>query len=94
MAWLYAAAFLSWGVVLIYMIPSVWRVYVRTHHWNDPARLLALLVAALMMGFLGRRLAHGELASDPAMIGLLLADIAVATFTLCLGHSYGRGRRA
>lgn len=94
MAWLYALAFLSWGAVLLYMAPSVWRMYVKQHHRNDPARLHALLVAALMMGFLGRRLFHGDFASDAAMVGLLLADIAVAAFTLHLGHSYGRGRRA
>lgn len=92
MVWLYALAFAAWAGVSLYMLPSAWSIYVRRGRWGDMARLNVLLISGLMMGFLGRRIAAGEHHVDQAMVGLLLASVAVAAFTAFTARTYGRGR--
>ncbi len=90
---LFWTAILIWVAVVFYMAPAVWSLYVRQGRWGDPARLYCMLVALVFIGFLARRVAHGELAYDGTMVGLLFACIGLAIFTLHLARTYGRGRR-
>jgi hypothetical protein len=92
MFWLYALAFASWAGVFLYMLPAVWSLYVKQGRWGDPARLNVLLIAALIMGFLGRRIAFGHFDTDQPIIGLLVASTGVAAFTAFTARTYGRGR--
>lgn len=93
MTWLYVLALISWAGVLAYMTPAVWSIYVaRTRH-GDPARLVCLLYAMLMIGFLFRRVVARETSWDEALAVLLIASIKVAAATLFTARTYGRGRR-
>ena len=93
MSWLYGLALLSWAAVLCYMTPAVWSIYVAQTRHGDPARLVCLLFAATMIGFLARRLIVRQVTVDPSMIVLLIASIGVAIFTLHTARTYGRGKR-
>lgn len=93
MTWLYVLALTAWAGVLAYMTPAVWSIYVRKTRHGDPARLVCLLFAMLMIGFLFRRVVTEETGWDESMAVLLAASIAVAGVTLFTARTYGRGRR-
>lgn len=90
---LYVAAVTAWAAVIAYMAPAVWSIYVRQTRKGDPARAICLLYAALMCGFLARRIAFEGMAGGWAVGALLAASTGVAVLTLRVAYGYGRGSR-
>ena len=86
-------AILSWLGVLGFTTPSLWALYTSRGRRGDPGRLLCALFALLMVGMLSRRVLVQESTSDISIIGLMIAAIGVAGFTIYIAVAYGRGHR-
>lgn len=85
---------ITWGIMLVYMLPGAWSATTAQARYGDPMRLACAATAFVFIGFnlywvFGPR-AHSS-PSDPLMNSLLMLSAALALFILKLGRTYGRG---
>lgn len=93
MACLFWLALSAWVVVVAYMAPAVWAIYLSRGRRGDPARLVCLLFALLSIAGLARRILLKDTAWDTPLAVILLGHIGVAAVTVFTARVYGRGSR-
>jgi hypothetical protein len=80
---------ITWGVMLVYMLPGGWSATTARARYGDPMRLACALTGFVMLGFNLRAL----LAPDDETLWkmLLVLSAVLALYILRLGRTYGRG---